>query len=118
MTTCQTTSHRKGNAPSATIMIRQFQWSKIQPENGADTITARGKQTIHNAFARARSLRGNQCERSTSVMGQTAPSATPKRNRITQNSCHVWISPQPTAQTPQATSRILIKSFALQQFAR
>src|SRR5207253_265241 len=65
----QNNSHKKGNEPSATSIIRQFQWSKIHPEKGDANITAPGKHSSQNALARARSERENQCESRIKVAG-------------------------------------------------
>src|SRR5579859_589882 len=42
----QINSHRKGSAPSETIMARQPQRPSIQPEMGEEITTAAGRQSI------------------------------------------------------------------------
>src|SRR5215467_3230510 len=114
----QTTNQRKGSAPSEISRTRQFHRPRIQPESGEEKITATGRHNIQYALARARSARGNQLESRTRVAGQTPPSATPSRRRITQNSREVPTSPVAAEQTPQITSRTLTKRLALQRCAR
>src|ERR1700723_1428450 len=106
-------NQRKGKAPSETSITRQFQWSRIQPDNGEEMIRAIGPQIIQSAFARARSPRGNQWEMRTNVAENTPPWVIPNKRRMIQSSCQVRTSPQPTAAIPQANKRMLINRFAL-----
>ena len=53
MKASQITSQRKGSAPSAINIKRQFQWSMIQPETGEETTTETGRHSIQRALARA-----------------------------------------------------------------
>ena len=74
---------------------------------GAEPATASGWQRIQYALARARSARGNQFASNTSVAGNTPLSATPSRKRINSNCRNVCDKPQPIAQRPQATRKML-----------
>src|SRR5277367_750036 len=108
------TSQINGSAPSTISITRQFQRSSSQPENGADAARDNGRAVESQALARARSVRGNQCERRINVAGYIPPSATPRRNRITHSCCHVCTKPHPKAQAPQTTSEQLTNHFVLQ----
>src|SRR5580698_6515555 len=109
MKASQIISHTNGSAPSAI---------SIHPENGDDTITAPGKHSSHNEFARALSAFENQCEIKISVAGKTPLSATPSISRKMSISWYVRAKPHPTAQTAQNTSSTLMNFFGLQYFAR
>ena len=114
----QTKTHIRGNSPSTISIMRQFQRSSSQPESGAEKISDIGIAIEKREFARARSLRGNQCESKTSVDAYMPLSAIPNKKRIAHICCQVRTRPQPTAAAPHATSKILTNHFVLQRVAR
>src|ERR1700731_3079785 len=114
----QTRTHNNGKAPSTASITRQFQRSSSHPESGAETIKEIGMAMENREFARARSLRGNQCDSRTSVEAYIPLSETPRRNRMPHISCQVCTRPQATAAAPHATSKMLTNHLVLQRVAR
>src|SRR5436190_17297610 len=100
-------SQTSGNIPSKIKAHLQPQRPSKAPVIGAAPATAKGWHNIQYAFARALSCRGNQLLTSTSVAGKTPLSATPSKNRINLNCPTVFTRPQPIAQMPQSTKKIL-----------
>src|ERR1043166_9157202 len=104
----------KGSIPSRTNVHCQPSLFNNKLVKGAEPATARGWHRFQKALARALSFRGNQLASNTVVAGNTPLSATPSRNRIISNCRKVCDNPQPTAQIPQATRKMLITLRALQ----
>src|ERR1700730_8854579 len=113
----QTTSHKKGSTPSAISITRQFQRSRIQPDNGEEIIKATGRAREKHAFARARSVFGNQCDRRISVAGYIPLWASPRKKRIAHSSRHVRDIPQSMLKKPQARSSVVTNHLALHRSA-
>src|SRR5215468_1725639 len=111
-------SQIKGRAPSSINVFCQPTCLSSAAVTGADATIAIGWQRFQYAFARARSERGNQFASKTVVAGNTPLSATPRKNRATWNWPKVLTSPQPIAQIPHATRKMLMTFRALQREAK